>query len=115
MEGAWHDSAYGFYWTEGNRGVGWACDAVPTLKGSTTVSIPSPPAIWVLDDEPGRQIVRPSIEAAERAHGDEWREGVKKRTGGYPTIRYFDLFLLIDNENGKVTEFPEAAETRTAA
>src|SRR5690606_10149811 len=25
-------TAYGFYWTEGNRGVGWAVDAIPPLK-----------------------------------------------------------------------------------
>ena len=67
--GAWRDSAYGFYSTEGNRGTGWAIDAVPTLKGSTTVSIPSPPAVWVPGGEPGRQIVRPSIEAAEVLQG----------------------------------------------
>ena len=36
----------GFYWTEGNRGLGWAVDAVPTLKGGSTIGIPSPPAIW---------------------------------------------------------------------
>ena len=47
----------------------------------------------------------PSIEAAQKAHNNEWREGVKKRTGGYPTIRYFDLFLLINNEQGSVTEW----------
>jgi hypothetical protein len=35
---------------------------------------------------------------------------VIKRCGSAPTIRYFDLFLLIDNEHGKVSEFPEAAE-----
>src|SRR6185312_10951456 len=23
----------GFYWTEGNTGLGWAVDAIPTLKG----------------------------------------------------------------------------------
>ena len=46
--------------------------------------------------------VWPSVEAARSAHDDAWREGVKKRTGGYPTIRYFDLFLLIDNEHDKV-------------
>jgi hypothetical protein len=57
----------------------------------------------------------PSVEAARKAHDDAWREGVKKRTGGYPEIRYFDLFLLIDNEHGKVSEFPEAAEIKSAA
>jgi DNA (cytosine-5)-methyltransferase 1 len=67
--GAARDSAYGFYWTEGNRGVGWAIDAVPTLKGSTTVSIPSPPAVWMCDSPPGMRIVRPSIEAAEVLQG----------------------------------------------
>jgi len=36
----------GFYWTEGLRGLGWAVDAVPTLKGGSTIGIPSPPALW---------------------------------------------------------------------
>jgi DNA (cytosine-5)-methyltransferase 1 len=67
--GARRDSAYGFYWTEGNRGIGWAIDAVPTLKGSTTVSIPSPPAVWVPANRPGHRIVRPSIHAAEALQG----------------------------------------------
>ena len=37
------DTAYGFYWTEGVRGLGWGIDCVPTLKGGSTVGIPSPP------------------------------------------------------------------------
>ena len=57
----------------------------------------------------------PSVEAAQKAHNEEWRQSVIKRTGGAPTIRYFDLFLLIDNEKGAVTEFPEAAEIQSAA
>ena len=40
------DTAYGFYWTEGCTGVGWARDAMPTLKPGSTIGIPSPPAIW---------------------------------------------------------------------
>src|SRR3546814_17021421 len=36
----------GFYWTEGNRGVGWTADAVPPLKGGSGLHIPSPPAVW---------------------------------------------------------------------
>ena len=32
--------ACGFYWTEGIRGLGWAVDAVPTLKGGSTIGIP---------------------------------------------------------------------------
>lgn len=62
-------AAYGFSWTEGNRGLGWAVGAVPTLKGGTTVRVPSPPAVWLPDAEQGMQIVRPSIEAAEVLQG----------------------------------------------
>ncbi len=47
----------------------------------------------------------PSVEAAREAHDENWREGVKARTGGYPTSRYFDLFLLIDNERQRVVEW----------
>src|SRR5690606_11446264 len=38
--------ACGFYWTEGNTGLGWAVDATPPLKGGSGLHIPSPPAIW---------------------------------------------------------------------
>lgn len=57
--------AHGFYWTEGNRGVGWAIDAVPTLKGGSALGIPSPPAIVMPDGE----IVTPHICDAERLQG----------------------------------------------
>jgi hypothetical protein len=33
---------------------------------------------------------------------------VKARTGGYPATRYFDLFLLIDNEQQRVIEWDAA-------
>ena len=49
--------------------------------------------------------VWPSIEAAKRAHDETWREGIRQRTGGYPAIRYFDLFLLVDNEHQRVVEW----------
>ncbi|WP_235916096.1 DNA cytosine methyltransferase [Antrihabitans cavernicola] len=62
-------TAYGFYWTEGFTGLGWATDAVPTLKVGSTVGIPSPPAIWVRDAVRGRQIVTPTIEDAEALQG----------------------------------------------
>lgn len=62
-------NAYGFYWTEGLRGLGWAHDAVPTLKGGSTVGIPSPPAIWHPEAEDGRKLVTPSIEDAEALQG----------------------------------------------
>ena len=57
----------------------------------------------------------PSRDAAQRAHNEDWKQSVIKRTGAAPTIRYFDLFLLIDNENGMVSEFPDAAEIKPAA
>ncbi len=57
--------ACGFYWTEGVRGLGWAVDAVPTLKGGSTIGIPSPPAIWMTDNS----IVTPDIRDAERMQG----------------------------------------------
>lgn len=61
----WRDAACGFYWTEGLRGLGWAHDAVPTLKGGSTVGIPSPPAIVM----PDGRIVTPDIRDAERLQG----------------------------------------------
>jgi DNA (cytosine-5)-methyltransferase 1 len=60
-----HPVACGFYWTEGIRGLGWAVDAVPTLKGGSTIGIPSPPAIWM----PDGRIVTPDIRDAERLQG----------------------------------------------
>lgn len=56
----------GFYWTEGLRGLGWAVDAVPTLKGGSTIGIPSPPAIWNPCDG---SITTPDIRDAERLQG----------------------------------------------
>ena len=49
--------------------------------------------------------VWPSIEAAEKAHSEEWREAVKARTGGYPTIQYFDLLAEVDNSRDAITEW----------
>lgn len=57
---------FGFYWTEGNRGLGWAVEALPTLKGGSGLGIPSPPAIWFRDTD---EFVTPVIELAERVQG----------------------------------------------
>lgn len=54
----------------------------------------------------------PSVEAAKNAHDQAWHESVRKRTGSDPTIRYFDLFLLIDNERGQVTEWADDGKAR---
>ena len=57
--------AHGFYWTEGTGGLGWAVDAVPTLKNGSTIGIPSPPAILM----PSGRIIKPDIRDAERMQG----------------------------------------------
>lgn len=57
--------AHGFYWTEGLGGLGWAVDAVPTLKNGSTIGIPSPPAVLM----PNGSLVKPVIEDAERLQG----------------------------------------------
>lgn len=59
--------AVGFYWTEGTRGLGWAVDAIPTLKGGSSLGIPSAPAIWM----PDGAIITPDIRDAERLQGFE--------------------------------------------
>lgn len=62
---ALRELAHGFYWTEGTAGLGWAVDAVPTLKNGSTIGIPSPPAILM----PSGQIIKPDIRDAERIQG----------------------------------------------
>lgn len=57
--------ACGFYWTEGLRGLGWANNAIPTLKGGSSVGIPSAPAVVRTTGE----IVTPTIEDAEALQG----------------------------------------------
>lgn len=71
--------AFGFYWTEGLRGLGWAVDAVPPLKGGSSVGIPSPPGIWIPGAALGRRIVVPQVEHAELLQGFErgWTEAAE--------------------------------------
>jgi DNA (cytosine-5)-methyltransferase 1 len=76
--------AHGFYWTEGVRGLGWAVDSVPTLKGGSTVGIASPPAVIL----PTGDVITPDIRDAERLQGfrTDWTEpaeGVAR-----PSIRW---------------------------
>lgn len=77
--------AFGFYWTEGRGGLGWAQDAVPTLKGGSTIGIPSPPAIWVPGAPVDRLFVTPSVEDAEQLQGFErgWTKvaGTNRKNG----------------------------------
>lgn len=72
--------ANGFYWTEGIRGLGWAVDAVPTLKGGSTIGIPSPPAVWM----PDGLIAKPDLRDAERLQGfpGRWTRAAADRPRG---------------------------------
>lgn len=81
------DLACGFYWTEGIRGLGWAVDAIPTLKGGSTIGIPSPPAIW---KSKTCQIVTPDLRDAERIQGfiADWTVAVDEIPGRAKTTRW---------------------------
>lgn len=80
-DGKWRPGlAAGFYWTEGNRGVGWAVDAIPTLKGGSGFGIPSAPAVLRADGS----VVMPGIEDAEALQGFErgWTQPAEQSGNG---------------------------------
>ena len=58
--------AFGFYWTEGKIGIGWAKDSIPPLKCGSSLGLPSSPAIW---DIHHNFFGTPTIEDAERLQG----------------------------------------------
>jgi DNA (cytosine-5)-methyltransferase 1 len=58
-------NAIGFYWTEGNRGLGSALNSVPPLKGGSRLGIPSSPAILL----PDGRVITLHISDAERLQG----------------------------------------------
>ena len=58
--------AYGFYWTEGKIGIGWAKDSIPPLKCGSSLGLPSSPAIW---DIHNNFFGTPTIKDAERLQG----------------------------------------------
>ena len=60
------EAYYGFYWTEGRLGLGWAKNSIPTLKNGSTIGIPSPPAIWI---PRANSFGTPDIRDAERMQG----------------------------------------------
>jgi DNA (cytosine-5)-methyltransferase 1 len=79
--------ACGFYWTEGSRGLGWAVNAVPTLKGGSALGIASPPAVRMASD---RSLRTPGIEDAERLQGFPagWTEPSVTDAGTRPGHRW---------------------------
>jgi DNA (cytosine-5)-methyltransferase 1 len=84
--------ACGFYWTEGIRGLGWAIDAIPTLKGGSSLGIPSPPAIWAPDTG---TIVTPDLRDAERIQG--FPAGWTASADLVPGRRRTDRWKLVGN------------------
>ena len=91
-DGIHDERACGFYWTEGIRGLGWAVDAVPTLKGGSTIGIASPPAIRRPHT---REIVTPGITDAERLQGfdPDWTRPAL----GLPGVRPGHRWKLVGN------------------
>ncbi|MEV2225183.1 DNA (cytosine-5-)-methyltransferase [Nocardia vinacea] len=81
----------GFYWTEGVRGLGWAVNAIPTLKGGSALGIASPPAVRL----PSGELVTPGIVDGERLQGfdADWTEPATT----VPGIRHGHRWKLIGN------------------
>lgn len=73
---------------------------------------------YLVDDAGGEGAglyIWPSRKAAQEAHNAEWQAMVEKRTGSKPSFRYFDLLMLLDNEKGTVTEWPEPDQPKLVA
>jgi DNA (cytosine-5)-methyltransferase 1 len=80
-------ATYGFYWTEGSRGVGWTREGTPPIKGGSGLGIPSPPAVWV----PAEDFIGTiSIEDAERLQGFPrgWTDPMVQRLGAKTGARW---------------------------
>ena len=92
-----NEEAHGFYWTEGNRGLGWGENCVPTLKGGSGLSIPSSPAILM----PNGRIVTPDIRDAEKLQGfpADWTsvDAVEDRDGDRRPFNHRRRWLLTGN------------------
>lgn len=69
-------NSYGFYWTEGKIGIGWAKESIPPLKCGSTLGLPSSPAIW---DIHNNFFGTPTIEDAERLQGfpEDWTNPIE--------------------------------------
>lgn len=121
------DRAHGFYWTEGLGGLGWAADAVPTLKNGSTIGIPSPPAILM----PDGRVIKPGIRDAERLQGfdADWTapaESVGKPSSRWgligsavsvPVARWVAGRIAAPGDHDRVRDrsFPDAGKLPTAA
>ena len=75
---------HGFYWTEGLGGLGWAVDAVPTLKNGSTIGIASPPAVLM----PDGRIVKLGVRDGERLQGFDTDWTLPAETVARPSARW---------------------------
>jgi DNA (cytosine-5)-methyltransferase 1 len=66
----------GFYWTEGTYATGLAHNALPPLKGGSTIGIPSAPAILF----PSGLVGTPDLRDAERMQGfpEQWTSAAEQ-------------------------------------
>lgn len=112
----WRGRACGFYWTEGVRGLGWAVDALPTLKGGSTIGIPSSPAIWL----PDGNIVTPDLRDAERMQGfsADWTqpaESVAKKNARWKLVGNAVSVPAAAWVGQKLADGPSAVDLRVAS
>lgn len=119
--------AHGFYWTEGKGGLGWAVDAVPTLKNGSTIGIPSPPAILL----PSGSIIKPDIRDAERLQGFDADWTKPAESVGRPSLRWSLVGSAVsvpvsrwigdrlhhpgEFDGGRCRDFPESGKLPRAA
>lgn len=119
--------AHGFYWTEGLGGLGWAVDAVPTLKNGSTIGIPSPPAVLLADGS----VIKPGLRDVERLQGFEadWtlpaekvartaaRWGLVGSAVSVPVARWIGerLFAPGEYDTARDLPFPSAGKAPRAA
>lgn len=101
-EDRYDDRAFGFYWTEGRRGLGWTRDAIPPLKGGSTIGIPSAPGVWLPSAPHGLRIVTPTIEHGEVLQG--FARGWTQPAAADPTVRHHRWKLV-----GNAVAVPVAA------
>lgn len=79
--------SYGFYWTMGKMGAGWAKEATPPIKGGSGIGIPSPPAIWMSSEN---LFGTPTIDDAERLQGFPagWTSAVVEKMHAKVSLRW---------------------------
>ena len=120
--GDFRSVACGFYWTEGVRGLGWAVDAIPTLKGGSALGIPSPPALVLPDGTVGT----PDIRDAERLQGfpPNWTKPAEtvgrasarwKLVGNAVSVTAAEWLGRRLAKPGKVREFPLSSMASTGS